>query len=65
MYAVPVHPRCVSGLQVLLAAFVLPIVVRDGDMSLLKMTEETPFDLVPPLEVAQGLNTWAVVLCLF
>ena len=65
VYAVLVHPHCVGGLQVLLVALVLPIVVIDGAVSLLEIIEEPPLELVPPLEVAHGVNTWAVVSGLF
>ena len=37
VYAVPVHSCCIGGLQVSLAAFVLPILVSDGAVSLLEM----------------------------
>ena len=43
----------------------LPIVVRDGSVSLLMMMEEPPLELVPHLEVVQEVNTWVVVSCLF
>ena len=61
MYVAPLHPQCVCVLQVPLAAFVLPIVVSGGAVSLLDMMQEPPLELVPPLEVAQGVSTWAVV----
>ena len=65
MYVIPIHPRFVGGLQVPLSAFVLTIMVRDGAVSLLEMMEDPPLELVPPLEVTQGVNTWAVVSGLF
>ena len=49
MYDVPIYPCCVGGLQVALAAFVLPIVVSYGAVSLLEIIEEPPLELVPPL----------------
>ena len=44
-----------------LAAFMLPIVVSNGAVSLLEMIEETPLELVPLLEVVQVVNTLAVL----
>ena len=61
VYAACVHPRCVGGLHVPLVTFVLTIMVSDGAVSLLVMMEEPSLELVPPLEVAQGVNTWRVV----
>ena len=61
VYVAPVHPWCVCVLQVLLAEFMMPIGVLDWAVSLLEMIEEPPFELVPPLEVAQVVNTWVVV----
>ena len=65
MYVIPIHPRFVGELQVPLSAFVLTIMVSDGAVSLLYMMEEQPLELVPPLELAHGLNTWVVVSGLF
>ena len=65
MYVAPVHPWCGCVLQVPSSVFVLPILVSDGVVSLLEMIEDTPLELVSPLEVAQGVNTLAVVSVFF
>ena len=65
MYIFPGHPWCVCVLQVPSSAFVLPIMVSDGSVLLLEMMEDLALELVPPLEVAQIVNTLAVVSGLF